>query len=88
MHVNAELMHRSTDRILKVPLAAIFNFEGRQYVFVQTPKGFEAAEVALAGEESHYAVVHEGLTGNEPVVIQGVAGLKSKWLEATDARPE
>lgn len=88
MHVNAELMHRSTDHILKVPLAAIFNFEGRQYVFVQSPAGFEAVEVLLAGEESHYAVIHEGLTGTEPVVIQGVAGLKSKWLQASDARPE
>lgn len=88
MHVNAELMHRSTDHILKVPLSAIFNHEGRQYVFVQGPKGFQATEVALAGEEAHYAVIHEGLTGKEPVVIQGVAGLKAKWLEATDAKSE
>lgn len=88
MHVNAELMHRSTDRILKVPLAAVFNHEGRQYVFVQGPAGFEAVEVALAGQESRYAVIHEGLTGTEPVVIQGVAELKSKWLEAAEQRPE
>ena len=88
MHVNAELMHRSTDRILKVPLAAIFNHEGRQYVFVSREAGFEAVEVAIAGEESHYAVIHEGLTGTEPVVIQGVAGLKAKWLEAAGSAPE
>jgi cobalt-zinc-cadmium efflux system membrane fusion protein len=88
MHVNAELMHRSTDRILKVPLAAVFNHEGRQYVFVQRAQGFEASEVALAGEEAHYAVIHEGLSGTEPVVTQGVAGLKSKWLEAQSAPAE
>lgn len=83
MHVNAELMHRSTDRILKVPLAAVFNYEGRQYVFVKRDLGFEAVEVALAGEESRYAVIHEGLDGSEPIVIQGIAGLKAKWLEAS-----
>lgn len=80
MQVNVQLMHRSSDRVVRVPLAAVFTHEGRHYVFVERQGGFEAQEVALAGEEAHYAVIHEGLEGDDPVVVQGVAALKNQWL--------
>lgn len=80
MQVNAQLMHRSSDRIFKVPLAAVFSHEGRNYVFVLKENGFEALEVSVAGEQAHSVVIHEGLEGNEALVVQGVAGLKGLWL--------
>ncbi len=80
MHVNVQTMHRSTDRIFKVPVAALFSHEGRSYVFVNRQTGFEAVEVAVAGQEAYSIVLHEGLQGDEAVVVQGVAGLKATWL--------
>lgn len=80
MHVNVQTMHRSTDRIFKVPVAAVFSHEGRNYVFVKRLAGYEAVEVAVAGQEAYSMVLHEGLQGGEAVVVQGVAGLKAAWL--------
>ncbi len=84
MNVNVQMMHRSTDRIFRVPVAAVFNHEGRYYVFVKRPAGFEAVEVAVAGQEPYSMVLHEGLNEGEVVVIQGVAGLKAAWLGSSN----
>jgi cobalt-zinc-cadmium efflux system membrane fusion protein len=80
MNINVQLMHRSTDRIFRVPVAAVFSHEGRNYVFVKTAEGFEAREVAVAGQEPYSMVVHEGLKDGEEVAVQGVAALKAAWL--------
>ena len=82
MNVNVLLRHRSTDRIFKVPVAAVFSHEGRDYVFVKRATGFEAVEVAVAGQEAYSTVLHEGLQGDELIVVQGVAGLKAAWAGA------
>jgi cobalt-zinc-cadmium efflux system membrane fusion protein len=80
MNVNVQMLHRSTDQIFRVPVAAVFNHEGRNYVFVKRQAGFEAVEVAVAGQEPYHTVLHEGLKPGEAVVIQGVAALKAAWL--------
>jgi cobalt-zinc-cadmium efflux system membrane fusion protein len=80
MQVNVQLMHRSTDRGFRVPPEAVFSHEGRHYVFVRQALGFEAREVAVAGQEAYGIVLHEGLQDGEEVVVQGVAPLKSAWL--------
>lgn len=84
MHVNVQTMHRSTDRIFKVPVSAVFSHEGRSYVFVKRQTGFEPVEVAVAGQEAYSMVLHEGLQGGEAVVVQGVAGLKAAWMAGAD----
>ncbi|MCF7968391.1 MAG: efflux RND transporter periplasmic adaptor subunit, partial [Methylococcaceae bacterium] len=88
MHVNVQTMHRSTDRIFKVPVAAVFSHEGHNYVFVKRLGGFEAVEVAVAGQEAYSMVLHEGLQGGEAVVVQGVAGLKAAWLGSTGSHSD
>lgn len=80
MNVNVQLMHRSTDRIFKVPVSAVFGHEGKQYVFVPVAGGFEARAVAVAGQETYHVVIHEGLRPGERVVVQGVAALKAAWV--------
>jgi cobalt-zinc-cadmium efflux system membrane fusion protein len=80
MNINVQLMHRSTDLIFRVPAAAVFSHEGRNFVFVKTAEGFAAREVAVAGQEPYSTVVHEGLKGGEEVAVQGVAALKAAWL--------
>jgi cobalt-zinc-cadmium efflux system membrane fusion protein len=80
MNVNVQLMHRSTDRIFRVPVAAVISYEGRHYAFVETQEGFEAREVAVAGQEPYSVTIHEGLKPAEKVAVQGVAALKAAWL--------
>jgi cobalt-zinc-cadmium efflux system membrane fusion protein len=80
MNVNVQLMHRSTDRIFRVPVAAVISHEGRHYAFVETQEGFEAREVAVAGQEPYSVTIHEGLRPAEKVAVQGVAALKAAWL--------
>lgn len=80
MHINVQLMHKSTDLIFRLPIAALVSYEGRDYVFVQIPGGFVAREVAIAGVESYSVVIHEGLRAGEEVAVQGVAALKAAWL--------
>jgi cobalt-zinc-cadmium efflux system membrane fusion protein len=80
MNINVQLMHRSTDYIVRVPVAAVFSHEGRSYVFVKVPGGFEAREVAVAGQEAYSVTLHEGLKPGESVAVQGVAALKAAWV--------
>jgi len=80
MNVNVQLMHKSTDLIFRLPVAALVGHEGRNYVFVQIPEGFAAREVAVAGLEAYTVVIHEGLEAGEEVAVQGVAALKAAWL--------
>ncbi|CAI8888414.1 efflux RND transporter periplasmic adaptor subunit [Methylocaldum szegediense] len=80
MHINVQLMHKSTDLIFRLPIAALASHEGRDYVFVQIPGGFVAREVAVAGVEQYSVVIHEGLDVGEEVAVQGVAALKAAWL--------
>ena len=80
MNINVQLSHRSSDRILRVPVAAVFGFEGKSYVFVKVAAGFEARQVAVAGQEAYHTVIHEGLKPGERVVVEGVAALKAAWV--------
>jgi len=86
MQVNVQLMHSSTDRGFRVPVATVFNHDGKNYVFVRRAEGFEAREVAVAGQEPYSTVLHEGLRDGEAVVVQGVASLKAAWLGAAGSQ--
>lgn len=80
MNINVQLMHRSTDRIFQVPVDSVFAFEGRNYVFVKVAAGFEARQVAVAGQEGYKTFIHEGLLPSEKIAVQGIAALKAAWL--------
>lgn len=78
-NVNVQIMHASTDFICRVPLAAVVNEEGQQYVFVKTTDGYVARAVKVAASDGHKATIHEGLSAGESVAVQGVAALKAAW---------
>jgi cobalt-zinc-cadmium efflux system membrane fusion protein len=78
-NVNVQIMHASTDFICRIPLAAVVSEEGKQYVFVKTVDGFVAREVKVAVSDGHNAIIHEGLTAQDSVAVQGVAALKAAW---------
>jgi len=79
-NVNVQISHASTDRLFRLPLSAVVNHEGETYVFVRTPGGFAVKPVAVANTEERHVVIHEGLQGGEPVVVQGAAALKATWI--------
>jgi cobalt-zinc-cadmium efflux system membrane fusion protein len=78
-NVNVQISHASTDRLFRLPLAALVYQEGKPYVFVRTQGGFAARQVAVASTEERNVVIHEGLRDGESVAIQGVAALKASW---------
>lgn len=78
-NVNVQIMHASTDKLFRLPIAALASQEGKDYVFVRVPGGFAARAVAVASKEEHHLVIHEGLNGGEEVAVQGVAALKASW---------
>ncbi|QXP85706.1 efflux RND transporter periplasmic adaptor subunit [Methylococcus sp. Mc7] len=78
-NVNVQVMHASTDFICRVPLAAVFSEGGQQYVFVRTSDGFAVRAVKIAAVDGRKAIIHEGLTADDRVAVQGVAALKAAW---------
>ncbi len=78
-NVNVQLSHASTDKVFRLPIAALANQEGKDYVFVRVPGGFAPRQVAVASTEERSVVIHEGLRGGEEVAVQGVAALKAAW---------
>jgi cobalt-zinc-cadmium efflux system membrane fusion protein len=79
-HVNVRLMHASTDLLFRLPIAALVNHEGKDYVFVRTASGFAPRAVDVAGKLEREAVIHAGLVPGDEVVVQGVAALKANWV--------
>jgi len=78
-NVNVQISHASTDRLFRLPIAALVNQEGKTYVFVRIAGGFAVKPVAVANSEERHVVIHEGLDGHEQIVVQGVAALKAAW---------
>ena len=78
-NVNVQISHASTDHLLRLPIAALVNHEGKTYVFARVTGGFAAKPVAVASTEERHVVIHEGLQGDEQIVTQGVAALKASW---------
>lgn len=79
-HVNVTLMHASTDQLFRIPVTAVVNVEGKEYVFVRATDGFRPRAVAIASRDSHQVVVHEGLQASDEIAVQGVAALKAAWV--------
>ncbi len=65
-------------RGLVVPEDAVQVVDGRDVVFVQTPKGFEARPVAIAQRSSGRVEVTEGLTVGQVIAVRGAFLLKAE----------
>ena len=79
-NVTVTISHASTDTIVRLPISALVNQDGKEYMFVRMPGGFEVRRIAVAGVEARDVIVHEGLRPGEEVVFQGTAALKAAWL--------
>ncbi len=66
----ADVVVGHEDNVKKVPLAAVFNENGKEVVFVKTPQGFQKREVALGLKSNTYAAVTNGLGEGDEVAIE------------------
>lgn len=81
MFVTVELPNLNTADVLRVPLAAIQNHEGRPFVFVQTgDETFIRQDVALGRRNREAVEIRSGLQVDDRVVVDGGFALKSKML--------
>lgn len=81
MFVTIDLPNLNTSEVLQVPLSAIQDFEGRNFVFVQTKDGKFRRQDIVQGRRNREAVeVTSGIDKGDLVVTNGGFALKSRML--------
>jgi cobalt-zinc-cadmium efflux system membrane fusion protein len=75
--VMAAIAGQSSAKGVSIPASAVAHTEGADMVFVQTPKGFRAVKVSVAGQIGDRAFLASGLNAGEQVATSGVAELKT-----------
>jgi len=81
MFVTVELPSLDETSVLKVPLSAIQDHEGKSFVFVQTgDESFTRQDVTLGRRTLEFVEVRSGLEQDDRVVVAGGFALKSRML--------
>lgn len=81
MFVTVKLPGLQSDDVLQVPVAAIQDYEGQSFVFVQTgDEEFQRKNVTLGRRNRDAAEVLTGISIHDRVVTEGGFTLKSKML--------
>ncbi|RVU07549.1 efflux RND transporter periplasmic adaptor subunit [Novosphingobium umbonatum] len=75
--VMAAIAGQSQTKGVSIPALAVTHADGADMVFVQTPKGFRAAKVTVAGQIGDRAYLSSGLEAGAQVATSGVAELKT-----------
>lgn len=70
----------------RVPVKAVARDEGKSYVFVRRPDGFEARPVTVLSQSANTVSLAGEFKEGELVAVGGIAALKSAWLGAGDAK--
>lgn len=65
---------------VKLPRAAVIEHQGRLFVFVRTPQGFEVRPVTPLWLGTETAYLQAGLRPGEEVAVRATAALKAAWL--------
>ena len=63
-----------------VPRSAIFRFEGKPAIFVETDQGFAYQPVEIITDNGEQLIIKGDLSENQNIVIAGTATLKAAWL--------
>ncbi len=63
-----------------VPNGALARIEGKTLLFIETEKGFRAAEVTVLHEGAQDTLITGKLTGMEKIAVQGVSSLKAQMM--------
>lgn len=55
--------------VLYIPVEAIFKDQGTEFVYVKTSSGFKRKDIKIAQSNVDFAIVSEGLSGNEELAL-------------------
>lgn len=78
--INTQIIQPHGHPAFVVPNTAIAQQEGKAYVFVQTPDGFQAVPINIIGKQDNESTISGGLTGSEMIAVKGAVALKANWL--------
>jgi RND family efflux transporter MFP subunit len=71
---------RGAAAAFSVPVAAVVQQGGKQYVFVRQAQGFVPTVVTVGPGSGSEVLVSSGLKAGDEVAVQGVAAIKGAWL--------
>jgi RND family efflux transporter MFP subunit len=77
--VTASIEGPSGERQWRVPIRAIVSQDGKDWVFVERPQGFEPMAVQVISRAPQSAAVLGPFKGSERVVVEGIAAVKAAW---------
>jgi cobalt-zinc-cadmium efflux system membrane fusion protein len=83
--VNVAFVRSNEQPGFRLPISAVVKQQGQAYVFVQVDNGFEVRQIGIKNTTSDSVVVTSGLTGDEQIVVKGIAALKAAWQNAGDS---
>ncbi len=81
--VNATLITETPKVPIAIPISAIQNIDGDDYVFVMTPKGFEKRNVTLGRKDDTKVEVVSGLVAGETIPINKTFLFKAELGKST-----
>lgn len=67
--VSCKILVNEIQDVLYVPLEAIFNEQGQDYVYIRSGKGFNRREIKTGAVNTNFAVVTDGLNEDETVAL-------------------
>ncbi|MFH1070896.1 MAG: efflux RND transporter periplasmic adaptor subunit [Candidatus Glassbacteria bacterium] len=82
MFVNARVLVSAREAEVVVPVSALFEFEGKDCIFVQTDGGFEPRPVVTGQRNGKLVEVISGVEAGEMIVAEGTFTLKSELSKA------
>ena len=78
-NVSVRMEDLAGTRQWRVPARALVRAQGRHWVFVERPGGFEPEAVRVLSQSAQSAAVDGPFSGQERIVVEGVAALKAAW---------
>jgi len=78
--VNIQVIQPSIKTVYKVPNTALAQNEGKTYLFVRTPTGFNILAVQVTGKQGNESIISADLNGTEEIAVNGAVALKANWL--------
>ncbi len=78
--LNVQINQITKQTAFKVPNTAIAQNDGKAFLFVRNPTGFDAKPITIIGKQDEESVISGAFTGDETIAIKGAAVLKANWL--------
>jgi len=78
--INIQIIQPTAKPAYQVPNVAIAQQEGKSYLFIRSPTGFNVVPVTVIGKQGEASIIEGELTGSEEIAVKGAVALKANWL--------